>query len=97
VLTVNESTAIGLYRYLNERGIAPGRDVALISGRETTVCRYLSPTLTAFRVDSRKLGVHLGQTLLAQIPEYAVHVPDMPAQALWPIDLYEGESDDVWV
>ena len=96
VLGVNESTAIGVYRYLSERGIAPGRDVALISARETAVCRYLSPTLTAFRLDLRKLGVRMGQTLLAQIPGYAAGVPAMPAQTIWPLDLFEGESDAVW-
>jgi DNA-binding LacI/PurR family transcriptional regulator len=97
VLTVNENSAIGLYRYLSERGIMPGRDVALISARETAVCRYLSPTLTAFRHDLRLRGAEMGRTLLAQIPAYKAFVPAMPWQALWPLELVEGESDDVWL
>ncbi|WP_163602749.1 substrate-binding domain-containing protein, partial [Klebsiella pneumoniae] len=56
IILVNENMALGLYRRFYESDIHPGRDIAVIGFRESTQSRFLSPTLTCFRISLRDLG-----------------------------------------
>jgi DNA-binding LacI/PurR family transcriptional regulator len=89
--------AIGLYRRLAEAGLRPGRDMAVIGFRESPLSKFLSPTLTCFRLSLRDLGISLGQSLLASMPAYADKYPDGIVHRLWPMELVEGESDAMTV
>ncbi|MDR6291566.1 MULTISPECIES: substrate-binding domain-containing protein [Inquilinus] len=53
--------AVGVYRRLNEAGIRPGRDIAIIGGMiDSPASRFLSPALTCFRLSLHDLGVRPG-------------------------------------
>ncbi|MCF3643127.1 LacI family DNA-binding transcriptional regulator [Rhizobium sp. TRM95111] len=93
VVLVNEAIAIGLYRGLQEAGVQPGRDIAVI-GRKSPHSHFLSPRLTAFSLSLRDLGIALGETLLATMPAYQSAYPERAVRELWPLDLVPGESDD---
>lgn len=93
VVLIYEQMAIGLYRRLNEAGLRPGRDIAVIGFRESPLSRFLSPTLTSFRLSLRDLGVALGESLLASMPAYEEIYPQGLVQRLWPMELVPGESD----
>jgi DNA-binding LacI/PurR family transcriptional regulator len=88
-----EMMAIGLYRRLAEAGLTPGRDLAVIGFRESPLARFLSPTLTCFRMSLRDLGIALGESLLASMPAYAETYPQGIVHRLWPMELIAGESD----
>lgn len=93
VLLIYELMAIGLYRRLAEAGLQPGRDMAVIGFRESPLSKFLSPTLTCFRISLRDLGISLGESLLASMPAFADIYPDGVVHKLWPMELVEGESD----
>lgn len=94
ILLVYELLAIGLYRRLNEGGMAPGRDIAVIGFREGPQARFLSPALTCFRMSLHDLGVTLGESLLAALPAFRKIYPFGTVQKIWPLELVPGESDD---
>lgn len=93
ILLIYELMAIGLYRRLNESGVRPGRDIAVIGFREEPQARFLSPTLTCFRLSLRDLGITLGESLLASMPAYAQIYPQGIVHKIWPLELVPGESD----
>lgn len=93
VTLIYEQMAIGLYRRLSEAGLLPGRDIAVVGFRESPTSRFLSPTLTSFRMSLRDLGVALGESLLASMPAYAEIYPQGLVQRVWPMELVPGESD----
>jgi DNA-binding LacI/PurR family transcriptional regulator len=97
ILLVYELLAIGLYRRLNEGGLTPGRDLAVIGFREGPQARFLSPTLTCFRISLHDLGVTLGESLLAALPAHQTIFPAGIVQKIWPLELVAGESDDFLV
>lgn len=93
IVLIYELMAIGFYRRLNEAGLTPGRDVAVIAFRESPLSRFLSPALTCFRVSLRDLGIGLGESLLASMPAYAEIYPQGTVRRVWPMELVEGGSD----
>lgn len=94
ILLVYELLAMGLYRRLMEAGIRPGEDIAVIGFREGPQARFLSPTLTCFRMSLHDLGVTLGEALLAALPAFRTVYPLGTVQKIWPLQLVPGESDD---
>ncbi|MEJ1991190.1 MAG: LacI family DNA-binding transcriptional regulator [Maritimibacter sp.] len=94
VFLINPSLTLGLYRGLTEAGIRPGKDIAVI-GRDSPQSAFLTPSLTCFREDLDGLGVALGEALLASMPKYARHAPNGAVSKVWPLELVEGESDDL--
>jgi DNA-binding LacI/PurR family transcriptional regulator len=92
VLLVNEVMSVGLYRGLHEAGILPGRDMAVI-GRDSPHARFLSPSLTCFRLSLRGLGIALAEALLSTMPAYRHIYPGSPRSKIWPMELVAGESD----
>ena len=93
IVLVNENMAIGLYRRFYEAGLHPGRDVAVIGFRESTQSRFLSPTLTCFRISLRDLGIRLAETLLSTMPAFESSYPQYRTGIIWPMELVPGESD----
>jgi DNA-binding LacI/PurR family transcriptional regulator len=93
IVLIYELMAIGVYRRLNEAGIVPGRDMAVIGFRESPLARFLSPALTCFRMSLRDLGIGLGESLLAAMPAYSHIYPQGIVNKLWPMELVAGESD----
>ncbi len=93
VVLVYEMMAIGMYRRLFEAGMTPGRDLSIVAFREPPLARFLSPSLTCFRMSLRDLGVSLAEGLLAAMPEYAENYPNGIVNKLWPMELVAGESD----
>lgn len=93
VVLIYELMAIGFYRRLNEAGLSPGRDIAVIAFRESPLSRFLSPALTCFRMSLRDLGIALGESLLASMPAYAEIYPQGIVRRVWPMELVEGGSD----
>jgi DNA-binding LacI/PurR family transcriptional regulator len=95
IVLVYEMMAIGLYRRLNEAGLVPGRDLAIVGFREGPQSKFLSPALTSFRMSLRDLGIGLAEGLLATMPVYADIYSPAPVHKLWPMELVEGESDGI--
>ena len=65
----------------------------VIGFRESPLAKFLSPTLTCFRVSLRDLGIALGESLLASLPAYAEIYPQGVVHRIWPMELVAGESD----
>jgi len=93
ILLIYELMAIGLYRRLNDAGVRPGRDIAVIGFREEPQARFLTPTLTCFRMSLRDLGIALAESLLATLPGFSEQYPHEVAHKIWPLELVPGESD----
>ena len=91
IILLNEATVVGFYRGLQEVGLKPGQDIAVI-GQYSPQAQFLHPVLTCFRPDLRALGVALAESLLATMPDFAHHYPDAVRRRLWPMTLIEGES-----
>jgi DNA-binding LacI/PurR family transcriptional regulator len=92
IILLNEATVVGFYRGLQEVGLKPGKDIAVI-GQYSPQAQFLHPVLTCFRPDLRGLGIALAESLLATMPDFAHHYPDAVRRRLWPMILIEGESD----
>jgi DNA-binding LacI/PurR family transcriptional regulator len=93
VFLIYEVTAIGMYRRLRERGLTPGRDVAVVGFRDEPTTRFLTPQLTCFSLSLTDLGISLGRAVLAQIPRYQQRFPHGVVQIRQPLELRVGESD----
>ncbi|MEO8151980.1 MAG: LacI family DNA-binding transcriptional regulator [Rhizobacter sp.] len=92
VLTQDGKVAVGLYRRLNEAGLQPGRDVAVVSLLGDTQAQFLSPALTSFHAQFGLVGTRLAQALLASLPKWASD-PKAPAiQELIPMVMSASES-----
>jgi DNA-binding LacI/PurR family transcriptional regulator len=92
-ILANEIMVIGLYRRMFEAGLCPGRDFSILSFGEEPAARLLSPKATCYAGDFRKLGVRLGEALLAAMPARAKEPGVRLIQELWPLEMVPGESD----
>jgi DNA-binding LacI/PurR family transcriptional regulator len=88
----HESVTIGFHHGLNEVGLVPGRDVALI-GRGGLHARYLLPKLTNFSLSLRDLGISLAESLLATMARLFHIYPLGVVRRVVPFDSTEGDSD----
>ncbi|QDY70758.1 LacI family DNA-binding transcriptional regulator [Qingshengfaniella alkalisoli] len=85
VLLSYELMAIGLYHGLQNAGLKPGDDLAIVSLRESPQIRFLSPALPSFRLDLHGLGAELAQALLDEMQNR--DVPRKTSQGmLWPFE-----------
>lgn len=91
-ILTNEMMTVGLYRGLNDFGLTPGKDFAII-GRESPQAHYLTPKLTCFRLSLRDLGIALAESLLATMPAYAADYPLGVVRKVLPLQLVDGDSD----
>src|SRR5690606_32651546 len=54
IALVNETLVTGLFKGLEEAGLVPGKDIAII-GRHSPHTQFLSPSLTGFNLTLREL------------------------------------------
>ncbi|MDR3470252.1 MAG: LacI family DNA-binding transcriptional regulator [Devosia sp.] len=92
LLLVYEMIAIGLYQRLNELGIVPGEDLAIVAFRDEPNVRFLSPPVTCFHLSLHDLGVGIGEAVLAQMPVFRDIYPLGIVQKRWPLTLLPGGS-----
>ncbi len=90
IALVNETLVTGLYKGLEEAGMSPGKDIAIV-GRHSPHTQFLSPALTGFNLSLRDLGIGLAEGLLSVMPNYeGAYAP--PHHRVWPMTLLEGSS-----
>jgi DNA-binding LacI/PurR family transcriptional regulator len=90
ITLVNETLVTGLYKGLEEAGIRPGKDIAII-GRHSPHTQFLSPALTGFSLSLPDLGIGLAESLLSVMPAYQEAYPSAHRR-IWPMTLVEGDS-----
>ncbi len=86
-----EAAAIGMYLRLEERGLKPGEDLAIIGFRDEAIVRHLRPRLTRFEVSLHEVGSSLANALMDQINSPGPS--HRPANVKVPMTLLSGESD----
>lgn len=91
IILIFEAAAIGIYRRLEERGLRPGQDLAVIGFRDESAVRHLRPNLTRYTVSLSEVGAALARALVAQMTQ------EEPAPQLLqikiPMSLIPGDSD----
>jgi DNA-binding LacI/PurR family transcriptional regulator len=97
VVMLSEWIASSLYQGLKNRGVVPGKDIAIIGFRQSPRSSYLTPSLTSFSFPLFNLGQSIAETLLAGMPAYAQYYPGQDHNKLFPMDLVAGMSDDFTV
>lgn len=90
IALVNETLVTGLYKGLEDAGIQPGRDIAIV-GRHSPHTQFLSPSLTGFSLSLHELGIALAETLLSVMPAYRQSYGDL-RRRIWPMVMIEGGS-----
>ena len=97
VILIQETMAIGLYRYLIDHGKKPGHDLAVIGFRKNPVLDLLTPSLTCFHVSLRDYGRRLGEIILKQMDgdsePCALDEKNSSLQEVWRMTLVPGDSD----
>lgn len=91
IVLVNEILVTGLYKGLEDAGVKPGKDIAII-GRYSPQTQFLSPALTCFTLSLRDLGISLAEHLLSIMPAYQSHYLGQTPRVIWPMTLIEGTS-----
>jgi DNA-binding LacI/PurR family transcriptional regulator len=94
LILANVDMAIGLYRRLNEAGVRPGVDLAIIGFNAGPHCKFLAPALTCYQTDLTSLGARLGEALLARMSDHAPLAPGEIVQDVRPMRRIRGESDN---
>ncbi len=67
VVTMLDLIAIGAIRAIEERGLAVGRDIAVVGFDDTPVARYLKPSLTSVSQPAWEVGRLVVRLLISQI------------------------------
>jgi LacI family transcriptional regulator len=88
VLAASDMMAIGAARALDERGLRPGRDIALVGFDDIALAGLVSPALTTIRQDPRRVGAVAGESLVRMIDDPQA---DPPCETL-PVELVVRES-----
>lgn len=92
IVLIFEAAAVGIYRRLEERGLRPGHDLAVIGFRDEPIVRYLRPSLTRFRLSLSEVGRALADALLEQMNPEGRTAARL-SQVRVPMDLVPGDSD----
>jgi LacI family transcriptional regulator len=70
-----DSMALGVMRAAFDRGLAPGRDLAVVGFDDVPSATFADPPLTTIRQHPHEVGVVLGQMLLDQLAARAIAQP----------------------
>lgn len=93
IVLVDSSMAIGLYTKLDEAGLAPGRDIAVVGfDLSPTYAQFLKPSLTQFRLSLVDLGRWLGEHMLTRIAAKKSGETAPLARKIWPMEIVLGGS-----
>ena len=63
----NDLMAAGVYEYLEEKGLVPGKDVAIAGFDNRTVSQFLKPDLTTVEIPLKEIGKKSAELILNQI------------------------------
>ncbi|CAE6779034.1 substrate-binding domain-containing protein [Paraburkholderia sp. SEWSISQ10-3 4] len=89
IISGHDLVAVGIYRAITERGLVPGRDIAVIGGDDHPFGTLLSPALTTFSAETLKAGKRMSEMLLAQLDGTPVN----ELQEVWSPDFIPRSSD----
>jgi LacI family transcriptional regulator len=78
----NDAVAFGVLDGLAERGLAAGRDFAVVGFDDVKAAAFASTPLTTVRVDSHGLGEKAAQLLLQKFAAPGAAVPDFVGETL---------------
>ncbi len=67
IFCFNDLMAAGLYNYLDEKGIIPGKDISIAGFDNRTVSQFLKPNLTTVEIPLFEIGRKSAELILAQI------------------------------
>ena len=67
VFCFNDLMAAGLYDYLDEKGLVPGKDIAVAGFDNRTMSQFLKPTLTTVEIPLFEIGRKSAELILKQI------------------------------
>lgn len=67
VFCFNDLMAAGVYDYLDEKGLVPGKDIAVAGFDNRTMSQFLKPTLTTVEIPLFDIGVKSAELILNQI------------------------------
>jgi LacI family transcriptional regulator len=81
-LCFNDAVAFGVLDGLAERGLAAGRDFAVVGFDDVQAASLVSPPLTTVRVDSHRLGEKAAQLLLQKVASPSAAVPDFVGETI---------------
>jgi len=65
IFCANDLTAVGCYEALKERGIAPGRDIAVMGYDDQEIAQHLSPALSSVLLPHREMGQWAARAILS--------------------------------
>jgi len=65
IFCANDLTAIGCYEALKERGLAPGRDIAVMGYDDQEIAQHLSPALSTVLLPHREMGQWAARAILS--------------------------------
>ncbi len=63
----NDIVAMGATRALTERGVLPGRDIAVVGFDDISAAEHNAPPLTTVSADTREMGLRCAESLLGLI------------------------------
>ncbi len=93
IVLLFEAAAIGIYRRMAERNLAPGPDLAIIGFRDEAIIRHLRPGLTCFELSLNDVGRELARALLPQLQGSGSEASAL-VQVKVPMGLLARQSDD---
>ncbi len=67
VFCVNDLVAIGVIKALKEKGVRIPQDVAVVGFDDTSLCNYVSPSLTSIRQPAEEMGKVAAKILMELI------------------------------
>ncbi len=84
---VNDITAIGVMRAIQERGLCIPQDISLIGFDDIELCSFVSPKLTSIHTHKKAMGTMAVRMLMDQIQNDTI-----PVRTYMPFKLIERES-----
>jgi DNA-binding LacI/PurR family transcriptional regulator len=92
IVLVNNIMAIGLYHKLQDVGLVPGRDIAVVGFDETPTRDFLKPSLTQFRISLTELGSWLAGQMSDMLEAKASGKRWKHFAKIWPLEMTIGDS-----
>ncbi len=82
IFAASDLIAIGAMQALTERGLMPGKDVAIVGFDDLPLARFTTPALTTVRQDTKLAGETLVDKLISRIRGESVEAVTIPTQLI---------------
>lgn len=92
VFAFNDMMASGIYRRFYEKGVIPGRDIALTGFDNLEMCNGLMPALSSVAPPLGAIGRKSAELVLGQIKTHRVHPQNKGGAVLLPCELVIRDS-----